>query len=214
MSAKLALCTRFTNLPAPLFASSFEANLCLPLDPKVFEAPVELVDRAICETDPNWQQFIPYIVVRDKEGYVFTYCRGKGSEEARLKGNLSIGLGGHVDGCPPEGTSLKDWFVQEARRELNEEVGLSFNVSLDIEFTHMIKDATNPVGQVHFGLLAVVTLDRSELKLMEKDIVEGSSWLSVPSLFNVTNFPRLENWSQAVTRYLANQENVLQYHPV
>ena len=214
MTVKLALCTRFNCLPAMFFDPGFKENLCVPIDPTVFNAPVELVDRAVCETDPGCQQFIPYIVVQDILGRTFTYCRGKGSAEARLAGNLSIGLGGHVDGVPPQGTSLLNWFTQEARRELFEEVGLSLDAVVALEFTHMIKDATNPVGQVHFGLLATVTVNPRDLTLLEKDVVEDSFWFSLEELQRPKTFERLENWSKAVVLQKVEASKEIIYHPV
>ena len=74
----------------------------LPLGPRAgtdllreLEARAFLVDRAVAETNPDWQQPIPYCLLTTGTD---TFCvrRRKSGTEQRLHGLYSVGLGGHV----------------------------------------------------------------------------------------------------------------------
>lgn len=91
-----------------------------------------LRDRSECESDPNYIQIIPYIIVATNAGdMVLKYTRTKMSAEGRLHGASSIGWGGHVEKQP-----MLDYFdpeydfcfervlAKEAAREIHEEIGL------------------------------------------------------------------------------------------
>lgn len=160
-----------------------------------------LADRAVCETDESTQQFLPYITVYDNEKRIFVYSRGKGGAEARLIGNLSIGLGGHVDEEVPAGYStLYSWLSNEGRRELLEEAGLEINDHLN--FAGLIRDTSNPVGRVHLGVWAAVKVSAEDVSETEAEIVENGEWLTLPEILEPKTYDRLENWSKAVVIYL------------
>ena len=69
--------------------------------------------RCEAEQTPAFKQIIPYIILMSMDGRIFTTLRLGGDE--RLKGQHSIGLGGHMDGGEDMLTALY--------RELKEEVG-------------------------------------------------------------------------------------------
>src|SRR4051794_32977075 len=48
------------------------------------------------ETDPEWKQVIPYLVLRDR-GSLFLMRRTRAGSDARLHERYSIGIGGHVN---------------------------------------------------------------------------------------------------------------------
>src|SRR5207253_1300135 len=98
-----------------------------------------------------WLQLLPYIKVGVERGDTFRYTRGGGGEEARLHGNYSVGIGGHVDIYPQPG-SLLSVIQAEAQREAKEETKLDLEPHL-LTPTHFICDPTNAVGRVHLGLL-------------------------------------------------------------
>jgi predicted NUDIX family phosphoesterase len=117
---KWALCVQAAAYQALIDSGELERD---PMS--VFRLPLTLADRAFCETDPSLRQLIPYIVARDhKTGNIYIYARGNGGAESRLFGNCSIGLGGHVDTEPVNQLFLVDHLVEEAMRELTEELGL------------------------------------------------------------------------------------------
>lgn len=195
---KLALCAHFTDLPETF---QQETQLMVtPLPDSFWNTPTHLVDRALCETDETLRQFIPYIVLKNSEtGQVFTYSRGQGSEEARLRGNLSIGLGGHMDELVPEGMSLRTWCDMEAHRELREEAGVT--QMLNLEYVGLLCDPTNEVGRVHLGLLAIVTVTPDVISTLEHGVIEHGTWASPEDLMTHA-YERLENWSKAAVASL------------
>lgn len=71
--------------------------------------------RCEAECDPSFKQLIPYVLVEHKPTHRFFMTTRIGGEE-RLKGQASIGLGGHLD-CGED-------VVDALFRELEEEVGL------------------------------------------------------------------------------------------
>jgi predicted NUDIX family phosphoesterase len=66
----------------------------------VIEDDSVFVRRSWCETNLDWMQVIPYLVfykIINGRIKVWVYQRGKNSGEARIAGNYSIGVGGHVN---------------------------------------------------------------------------------------------------------------------
>ncbi len=195
---KLALCANLTDLPET-FQKETQLSVT-PLPESFWNTETFLVDRALCETDETLRQFIPYIVLKNAEtGQVFTYSRGQGSEEARLRGNLSIGLGGHMDELAPEGMSLRTWCDMEAHRELKEEAGVT--QMLNLEYVGLLCDPTNEVGRVHIGLLAIVTVTPDVISTLEHGVIEHGIWESPENLMT-HSYERLENWSKAAVAHL------------
>lgn len=61
---------------------------------------VYMAQRDQLEKNPNFRQFLPYMIIsRIRAGVkeYLVYKRAKGAGESRLIGNASIGIGGHVD---------------------------------------------------------------------------------------------------------------------
>lgn len=225
--AKMALCIYRTEL------ESLNSVLRYPklTGMMVGEAPAEfmrlqttLQDRANCETDPSLLQLLPYVVIqRVDTGDIFTYCRGKGGAEARLHGNLSIGVGGHVDtDYEQTGDAMRDAMAlfthleDSAMRELEEEVGFVVPKNEDGEYAELpfawhdelIYDDTNDVGRVHLGMLIVMRVkDGSVLGDNEVGVIEGSQWSSLEALQAPALFDRLENWSKIAVKHLAEQNS-------
>lgn len=198
-----ALCVRSEDTP---FAQAHGCTL-LPIPPDFFMLPTSLrgrKDAECCETDPNWKQLLPYVVATDPDRAVYCYTRGKAGAEGRLHGNISIGLGGHVDIAPSQGQSLEELLVTEANRELNEEARLP---PVRLRFQGLICDPTNDVGQVHIGLLSVrqVTAAEKEAMLAEAGVVEKGEFVPLEYLRKPDVYARLENWSKCALDYLSAQ---------
>ena len=64
--------------------------------------------------DPEWQQVIPYLLMRDGER-LFLMQRTKAGGDARLHDRYSLGIGGHLN--PEDGGVLEG-----LRREFREEM--------------------------------------------------------------------------------------------
>ena len=177
----------------------FEPNVDRYLKPILSCGELSFEPRSQMETDPNYKQLIPYVLLQwiDDEGIVklFTYTRGGGSGEARLHAKRSIGIGGHIsredaaDGADPYATGM--------RRELDEEVQLGSQYSETRE--GLIYDPSNEVGQVHLGVVHRFVLDSPEVSSNEADLAEGG-FVSVDELHG--DIERLETWSQLALRAL------------
>lgn len=220
--AKMALCIRRNDLEElnrVLRYQKMEGMMVGEAPAEFLRLETKLQDRAQCETDPSWLQLLPYVVIqRADTNEIFTYCRGKGGAEARLHGNLSIGVGGHVDtdyertsDSIREAMNLFNHLEDSAMRELEEEVGFKVPKNEDGEYTEipfawnddLIYDDTNDVGSVHLGMLIVMRVkDGSVLGDTEVGVIEGSQWLSLDALQEPAVFDRLENWSKIVVSYM------------
>jgi len=148
------------------------------------------------ESDPNYKQIIPYVILRYKNS-LFSYRRGKLLQENRLFGQYSIGIGGHI--------TIKDtnWFSETYQegmeRELKEEVHIDSPYSEVI--AGVLNDDRNDVGKVHFGLVYIFNLDRPKVKSKEKSINEAQF---LPLSKIKKNLEKYENWSQICFQQIEN----------
>src|SRR3990167_1889087 len=88
--------------------------------------------RGDVETDPSWQQIIPYIVFSHENKY-FLYKYTAGAGEKRLIDNYIIGVGGHinevdVNGGPFGSAQGKDILEAGMMRQWEEEVDFKGNL--------------------------------------------------------------------------------------
>lgn len=212
MSSLKALAIRAADLTLPpgfsgffdhksyqLFHSEFGTHQS-PLS--VFHIPSQLLDRATCEDDLDWLQFIGYGVLRaiTPEGsYVATYQRGKAGDEPGLHDKWSIGLGGHVDTAPEEGISLLQHLAEHTQRELTEEVNAQFSVvqiASSLAKCQFLYAPVTKVDKVHLGMCFV--LDYSScfpLTTGEPDKIKNLSWKHIDELRIMAAEGRLETWS-------------------
>lgn len=155
-----------------------DANVLAAMLSEGFTPPDEAIDDAIqcnlkpmprCEAElnPAFKQIIPYIILANADGRIFTTLRLGGDE--RLRGQHSIGLGGHMDGCEDIPTALY--------RELKEEVGLT---EADIESEKLcgyVYSGKTEVDSVHVGVIYLLTISRSDVTCQERDKLSGC-WCS------------------------------------
>jgi len=116
------------------------------------------LERNLAEDDPSYKQFVAYNVVRSGDLYL-TYLRGKGQGEARLRGNRSVGVGGHINSGDQATLFLNDHLKAAAFRELYEEIQVPRD--LDLRFAGLLNDDSNEVGSVHLGLVYLADLPES-----------------------------------------------------
>jgi predicted NUDIX family phosphoesterase len=159
---------RVLVLPTALF---HEIGVFHGFTPQVKEYLPRLLDpknlsyrpRAQVETDPNFKQLIPYVVLRYLDR-IFHYTRGKKATESRLQALRSIGVGGHISAAD---TTLYDSPYREAMfREVREEL------LLETDYTErcigLINDDSTPVGQVHLGIVHVFDLQQPKVERREQ----------------------------------------------
>ncbi len=122
------------------------------------------------ESDERYKQIIPYIFVLDHQGKFLAFQRatsGADYHESRLRGKISLGIGGHVDDGETPDTALLREFDEEAELISNGSAmkfenytegiaGLKRHV--DAEYVGVIDDETTPVDRVHLCLAARIRL--------------------------------------------------------
>jgi predicted NUDIX family phosphoesterase len=161
---------------------------------KLFVAGVpRFIPRSLAETDPDYKQIIPYVIMRHDDTYL-TYVRGKRAGETRLVGNRSIGIGGHInpsDDLPLFNVDFYETYVAAVEREVAEEV--SVETGHTDRVVALLNDDSNPVGQVHLGIVHCWTLDRPDVTRREQMITQ-LAFLSPAELRAARD--SMETWSQ------------------
>jgi predicted NUDIX family phosphoesterase len=158
------------------------------------------------EHNREFKQIIPYVWIVNKEGKVFAYKRDKKNsieyKEKRLHGKWSCGLGGHID----KGDNEENLIFNAMMRELNEEVVIPGTYTPKI--IGFFNDDTDSVGEVHFGVLAVVETE-GEVRHAENDEVTEEKFVSPDELEEMMENENFESWTKVswglVKEYLRNK---------
>jgi len=157
------------------------------------------MDRAEAEEDPTHKQLIPYCVFRHGDRLLH-YTRGKSGGENRLHAKISVGVGGHINPVDTgEGRTGPTAYFAAVQREIDEELDLPGGYEQKI--VALLNDDTNPVGQVHLGVVHLVELAEGTAAAKE-DALSELAFSTIDDL-NGPLFERLETWSQFCVRYLA-----------
>lgn len=147
--------------------------------------------RAEAETNPNFKQIIPYVVITDGKR-VLHYVRGKKAGEQRLVAKGSIGIGGHIN---DEDHSLftVGWqaFQEAVKREVCEE--LAVQGAFDARPVGLINDDSTEVGRVHFGIVHVLFRTSEQVKKNEQ-VITQLEFLPLEEL--AARREQMESWSQ------------------
>ncbi len=144
------------------------------------------------ESDPSYQQIIPYILLRH-ESKVFRYSRTKKGGESRLHNKYSIGIGGHINPIDIEDKNSKNNIIlQAAHRELEEEMHITRPVKL--EHIGYINDDESEVGKVHLGFVMQAWLDQPDAAVREDALTNGE-WIQTGQLCDGSEY---ETWSQLI----------------
>ncbi len=159
------------------------------------------MDRAAAEEDPSHKQLIPYCIFRCGDR-ILHYTRGKAGGEARLHAKNSVGVGGHVNPVDMgEGRKGSAAYHAAVTREIEEEL------ELPEEHEHriiaLLNDDSNPVGQVHLGIVHIIDL-KSDAVSSREDALTDLAFTPLAEL-NGPLFERLETWSQFCIRHLAEK---------
>ncbi|MSR51953.1 MAG: phosphoesterase [Gemmataceae bacterium] len=151
--------------------------------------------RGEVETDPNFKQLIPYVVLRCN-GELFHYTRGSSGTESRLRALRSIGLGGHIS--QEDGATTADLYRTGMLRELSEEVEIQ--ASWTERPLGFIYDGRSAVGEVHLGIVHLLEL-QEPLVWPREAAIDEAGFLSLSELLR--NRDEFETWSQFVLERLA-----------
>lgn len=156
------------------------------LDPAQFQ----FRPRSEVETDPEFKQLVPYVVLRHG-AMLFHYRRGAAGTEKRLQALRSIGVGGHISEDDARGGA--DPYKTGMLRELAEEVDIGGEWSE--RFLGFINDDRTPVGSVHLGVVHLLELSRPEVVPREA-AVAAAGFASLAELAAAA--AEFETWSQFV----------------
>ncbi|MDO8530520.1 MAG: hypothetical protein Q7S10_03920 [bacterium] len=132
--------------------------------------------RGDVETDPSWQQIIPYIVFNCGSKYfIYKYLEKAG--EQRLVDSYQIGVGGHinqvdVNGSPFGTAQGRDVLEAGMMREWNEEVEFKGSI-LEKKLIGFLYDDSRPVEAVHLGMVYNFVGDSPEISIKEIDKMKG-----------------------------------------
>lgn len=166
----------------------FDVERYLPilLDP----ARHRFVPRPEAEHDPAFKQLIPYFVIC-RGHRVWCYRRGSKPGEKRLADRYSLGVGGHINDRDRDADG--GIYERAALRELNEEIVVPGDAHHAI--AALLNDDSNPVGQVHLGVVHVLTTRETAVQPREETIREAGFKTGAEL---ATLRPSLETWSQII----------------
>jgi predicted NUDIX family phosphoesterase len=167
--------------------------------------------RRYLETDDNWRQLIPYVVLRaaiingqkdtGEPAKYLVYRRGTGIEEQRLANRLAIGWGGHIDLPDCKFTeidelSLKATVEASTERELLEECGMACRTQAMEVLGLIVSD--DETGKYHVGL--VMVLDCFGQVMSREDSQLELTWLTAEEIIEREGH---EGWTSIVAEELA-----------
>jgi predicted NUDIX family phosphoesterase len=147
--------------------------------------------RAQAETNPNFKQIIPYVVITDGKS-ILHYVRGKKAGEQRLVSKGSVGIGGHIN---DEDHTLFAFGVQAfqdaVKREVCEE--LLIQGEFNARPVGLINDDSTEVGRVHFGVVHVLFCTPDQVKKNEQ-VITQVEFIPIEEL--KAKREQMETWSQ------------------
>ena len=168
------------------------------LGPLLASDRLEYRPRDAMESDPSYKQLIPYVVMRhtDEAGvvWVFSYTRGGGGGEARLRAKRSVGVGGHISTADAQAAAAhadEGLYRRGMHRELTEEVRIGGPYRETV--LGLINDDETDVGRVHLGVLHVFDLDEPLVEAVEDDLADGGFVEAETALAAIESY---ESWSQ------------------
>ncbi|MEB7823555.1 NUDIX domain-containing protein [Staphylococcus chromogenes] len=168
-----------------------------PKSTEIFEVlnEYEIKRRGDMEEDPSYKQLISYCLLENELGEILVYERLSGGGEARLHGQSSIGVGGHMNDVP-HAQNISSLITVNASRELEEEVGLVVTDANALEHIGFINDDSNEVGQVHIGVVFKIKVNSNKIEAKETDTLK-IEWKSLDKINDLNEF---ESWSALILK--------------
>lgn len=151
----------------------------------------QFLARKIAETDFDFKQIIPYVIVRHENRYVLMRRTTK-QTEARLHDKYSIGVGGHINDQDMS-KGIENIIHQGMRREIEEEIHIKSEQSC--ELVGVINDNSSEVSRVHMGLVYILTAGTPEFTIVEHDKYTAN-WATVEAM--AAYYDKMESWTQIV----------------
>ncbi|HEG44474.1 MAG TPA: hypothetical protein ENH94_10545 [Phycisphaerales bacterium] len=154
---------------------------------------LSFMPRSKAETNPDYKQLIPYVIMTC-DGKYLSYVRGVKAGEKRLVDKRSMGIGGHinpVDTKPLFKLSPREIYLEAATREVIEEVNVNAN-HVD-KIVALLNDDSNEVGQVHLGVVHCWKLDSPDDVTKREQMITKMKFMTPEELNDVRD--SLETWS-------------------
>jgi predicted NUDIX family phosphoesterase len=161
------------------------------------ESALSFTERKPAETNPNLKQIIPYCVL-SHQGKFLRYERGQSGGEHRLRTKKSIGIGGHIN--PIDTKHNQKTYENALERELQEEI--EYEKILSRKTLGFLNDDSNPVGEVHLGIVEILELSSPNISPKE-DAIQNPELLSLQRILEDKD--SLENWSQLTLQALEKE---------
>jgi len=151
--------------------------------------------RGDVENDQSVKQIIPYVIFQNKDRYFLMQRKEKGSlGEDRLAQLYSLGIGGHLRESDIDRTSdVVKWAAREFAEEVEYLDGLSYEV------VGILNDDTNPVGEVHLGIVMLAKGKSENIKIRDEHKMGKLVSLEVMK----KDYQLMETWTQIVFDYLS-----------
>ena len=176
------------------YFQGFNANPSAYLETLLDASHTSYRPRPAMENDPSFKQLIPYCIFRF-EDQIFYYTRGKAQGEGRLHSKRSIGIGGHISSLDAGRDASP--YLEGMRREIEEEVII--DTTYEQRLVGLINDDSNPVGQVHLGVVHIYDLDEPRVASRE-DALADAGFVPIADLPGLRD--TFETWSQICIDHL------------
>lgn len=180
----------------PKDAIKTEGNVCYPLHNLIHTALKPRLRRE-AELDASFKQIIPYVILEHAPtGRIYTTMRTGG--DSRLIGQVSIGLGDHMD--------VGEDFQACLMRELHEEIGMKPDDIKGLRFCGYLYSEQSEVDSVHVGMVYRALTTREDLQCLEADKLTGA-WLTQDELRRLRGEDAMESWSRFAFDTMLAKEN-------
>ena len=149
--------------------------------------------RGEAEEDPSFKQIIPYCLFHHNGRYLH-YVRGKSGGESRLHAQGSIGIGGHINPVDQNKDHLgRATYLAGLEREIDEELNITGAHTNRI--VGLLNDDSNPVGEVHLGVVHIFDLETDQVTSNEDALAELSFYDG--NALKGEMLEQLETWSKS-----------------
>lgn len=166
------------------------------------------------ERDPNFLQIIPYSIFRLDKNRIngfrsdkmkkpypdykyLVYKRASDNGDTRLRGQWSLGVGGHWKVGEP--------FSRAVYREVKEETGLKVDVkNIDLNLEGFIKISETPINRVHLGILLFFDMEEDDIITDNFHLNNEIEKYELVTLEELSKY-ELESWSNYVYEYYLNK---------
>lgn len=162
----------------------------------------KFIERADAEGEMQFQQVIPYALIKNTDDKFFVSRRIEG--EPRLRGKLSLGFGGHINPCDDERKGVENIVTNGLNRELKEELKMKSYKRMKFEKTTLygtVRDLKSSTPD-HIGLVYILEMDTelsNYLTIRETKTLEGL-WMSRQELLR--NYEQFESWAQLILAHM------------